>query len=101
MGLSKTRRFAWRKRSSKAIDPGISRACPGSRAAEHLSHVRHEPVTNSTCNTRNGKSKKTLKGDFGELPIQMPRDRHGGFEPQLIAKHSTRWTGFDDKLISR
>jgi transposase-like protein len=36
---------------------------------------------------------KTLKGDFGELPIEIPRDRHGCFEPQIIAKHQTRWTG--------
>jgi len=68
--------------------------------AEHLGHARNEPVANSAGNTRNGKSKKTLKGEFGELPIEVPRDRHGSFEPQLIPKHQTRWTGFDDKIIS-
>ncbi len=67
---------------------------------EHLGHHRHESVANATGNTRNGKSKKTLKGEFGELPIEVPRDRHGSFEPQLIPKHQTRWTGFDDKIIS-
>ena len=67
---------------------------------EHLGHDRHESVANATGNTRNGKSKKTLKGEFGELPIEVPRDRHGSFEPQLIPKHQTRWTGFDDKIIS-
>ena len=67
---------------------------------EHLGHDRHESVANPTGNTRNGKSKKTLKGEFGELPIDIPRDRHGSFEPQLIPKHQTRWTGFDDKIIS-
>jgi len=36
----------------------------------------------------------------GELPIEVPRDRHGSFEPQLIPKHQTRWGGFDDKIIS-
>lgn len=40
---------------------------------------------------------KRLKGEFGELPIEIPHDRHGSFEPQLIPKHQTRWTGFDDK----
>ena len=68
--------------------------------AEHLGHAKHEPVANPAGNTRNGKSRKTLKGDFGELPIEIPRDRHGTFEPQLIPKHQTRWTGFDDKVIS-
>jgi len=68
--------------------------------AEHLGHARNEPVANPAGNTRNGKSKKTLKGEFGELPIDIPRDRHGSFEPQLIPKHQTRWTGFDDKILS-
>lgn len=68
--------------------------------AEHLGHSRNEPVANPAGNTRNGKSKKTLKGEFGELPIDIPRDRHGSFEPQIIPKHQTRWTGFDDKILS-
>ena len=68
--------------------------------AEHLGHGKHEPVENAAGNTRNGKSQKTLKGDFGALPIDVPRDRHGSFEPQLIPKHQTRWTGFDDKILS-
>lgn len=68
--------------------------------AEHLGHDRHETVTNPTGNARNGKSRKTLKGEFGELPIEIPRDREGRFEPQIISKHQTRWVGFDDKIIS-
>lgn len=68
--------------------------------AHHLGHGKHEPVANPAGNTRNGKSKKTLKGEFGELPIEVPRDRHGSFEPQLIPKHQTRFTGFDDKILS-
>jgi len=67
---------------------------------EHLGHERNEAVANHAGNTRNGKSRKTLKGDFGELLIEVPRDRHGSFEPQLIPKHQTRWAGFDDKIIS-
>ncbi|WP_446810954.1 IS256 family transposase [Methylomonas sp. 2BW1-5-20] len=67
---------------------------------EHLGHGKHESVSNATGNTRNGKSRKTLKGDFGALPIEIPRDRHGQFEPQIIGKHQSRWTGFDDKIIS-
>jgi putative transposase len=66
----------------------------------HLGHERHESVTNPSGNTRNGRSQKTLKGEFGEVPIEIPRDRHGTFEPQLIPKHQTRWSGFDDKILS-
>ena len=68
---------------------------------EHLGHDKHEAVMNATGNAPNGKSNKTLKGKFGELPIEIPRDRDGSFQPPLISKHQTRWTGFDDKIISR
>ena len=68
--------------------------------AEHLGHAKNDTVANPAGNTRNGKSKKTLKGDFGELPIEIPRDRHGSFEPQIIPKHQTRWAGFDEKILS-
>lgn len=67
---------------------------------EHLGHGMSGAVINSTGNTRNGHSAKTLQGDFGELPLDIPRDRQGAFEPQLVAKHQTRWSGFDDKIIS-
>ncbi|MFQ5486465.1 MAG: IS256 family transposase [Desulfobacterales bacterium] len=67
---------------------------------QHLGHGRHEPVINDSGNMRNGRSKKKLKGEFGEIPIEIPRDRDGSFEPKLVGKHQTRWTGFDDKIIS-
>jgi putative transposase len=49
-------------------------------------------------NSRNGKSQKTLKGEFGELELETPRDRQATFDPN-VAKGQTRWTGFDDKII--
>lgn len=67
---------------------------------EHLGHDKHEPVANPVGNTRNGRSRKTLKGEFGELPIEVPRDRNGTFEPQLVPKHQTRWNGFDERILS-
>lgn len=67
---------------------------------EHLGHDKHAPVANATGNTRNGRSRKTLQGDFGQLPIEIPRDRDGTFEPKLVPKHQTRWSGFDDKILS-
>ncbi len=67
---------------------------------DHLGHNKSGEVTNGTANTRNGHSTKPLKGDFGALPLDVPRDRQGAFEPQIVVKHQTRWTGFDDKIIS-
>lgn len=84
------------KQLTKAV---VERALQAEMAA-HLGHDKHEHVANAVGNTRNGTSRKTLKGEFGELPIETPRDRQGSFEPQLIPKHQTRWTGFDDKILS-
>jgi putative transposase len=49
-------------------------------------------------NHRNGTGRKTVLTDDGPLPIDVPRDRAGSFEPRLIAKHERRFTGFDDKI---
>lgn len=69
-------------------------------STDHLGHCKNELVANETGNTRNGRSKKTLKGNFGELSVEIPRDRAGTFKPQIITKHQTRWSGFDDKILS-
>jgi transposase-like protein len=52
------------------------------------------------ANSRNGTSRKRVKGDFGEVEIEVPRDRLGSFEPQILPKHQRRFTGFDDKILS-
>ncbi len=59
---------------------------------EYLGHGKHEAASNPTGNTRNGKSRKTLKGDLGESPLEIPRDRQGQFVPQILSKHQSRWT---------
>lgn len=51
-------------------------------------------------NHRNGRSGKTVLTDEGPLRIDVPRDRAGSFEPQLIPKHERRFAGFDDRIIS-
>lgn len=58
---------------------------------DHLGREKHDPVANAVDNTRNGRSRKTLKGEFGELPIEIPRDRDGTFEPKLVPEHQSRW----------
>jgi putative transposase len=67
---------------------------------DHLGYDKHNPAGNNSGNSRNGASTKTLKGDFGEVPLETPRDRNGTFEPKIVAKGQTRFTGFDDKIIS-
>ena len=66
----------------------------------HLGYEKHEGAGYKSGNTRNGKSEKTLKTESGEVTIEVPRDRKGTFEPQIIGKHQTRFEGFDAKIIS-
>jgi putative transposase len=65
---------------------------------EHLGYEKHDPAGYHSGNSRNGKSRKTLKGELGE--VESPRDRQGTFEPKMIGKHQRRFTGFDDKILS-
>lgn len=77
----------------------VERALEG-ELTDHLGYPKHAPVAKLSDNSRNGSSQKTLKGDMGEIPIDIPRDRDGSFDPRLIKKHQTRFDGFDDKIIA-
>jgi transposase-like protein len=83
--------------------------------AELTNHLGYEPDSQPSTqqsNRRNGTTRKTLKGNDGALPIDVPRDRPshrncvstagqwiGSFEPELIKKGQTRIDGMDDKII--
>ncbi len=67
---------------------------------EHLGYGKHDPAGYHSGNSRNGTSQKKLKGEFGELEVETPRDRNGSFEPKIIAKGQTHFHGFDDKIVS-
>ena len=77
----------------------VERALQGERT-HHLGYEKHSPGGDNTGNSRNGSSPKTVKGERGQVQIDVPRDRSGDFEPQLIKKHQTRFDGLDDKIIS-
>jgi len=84
------------KQLTKAV---LERALKSEMTA-HLGYAKHDPAGDNSGNSRNGVTRKTLKGDFGELDLETPRDRNGEFEPQIVRKNQTRWTGFDDKILS-
>ncbi len=77
----------------------LERALQG-EMTHHLGYEKHDVAGQHTGNSRNGKSKKTIKGKRGQVEIEVPRDRESSFEPQLIKKGQTRFDGFDDKIIS-
>jgi putative transposase len=59
-----------------------------------------QPAEAETGNHRNGSSPKSVLTPEGELTLSIPRDRHGRFDPALIAKYRRRFPGFDDKIIA-
>jgi len=75
-------------------------AALGAEMEEHLGYEPYAAKGRNSGNNRNGHSRKRLKGDFGEIEIKTPRDRIGAFEPQLIKKGQTRFTEFDDQILS-
>ena len=66
----------------------------------HLGYAAGEGKPEDQSNHRNGTSGKTVITDDGPIRIEVPRDREGSYEPQLIGKHERRFTGFDQKIIS-
>jgi len=68
--------------------------------SHHLGYGPGQAKPEGTTNHRNGSSAKTVITDTGSLRIEVPREREGNFEPQLIGKHERRLTGFDDKIIA-
>ena len=65
-----------------------------------LSHHLDAQGADAQPNSRNGFMGKILKGQFGQIPIQTPRDRNGSFEPVLVRKSQTRFTAFDDQILA-
>jgi len=68
--------------------------------SHHLGYEAGAAKPAEVANHRNGKSRKTVLTDDGAVHIEVPRDREGAFEPQLIGKHERRFTGFDDKIVA-
>ena len=65
---------------------------------DHLGYEKNQPNDNS--NSRNGRSRKTVITDHGEVDIETPRDRDGSFSPKLVKKQQTRFTSMDDRILS-
>ena len=68
--------------------------------SHHLGYAAGQAKPEDATNHRNGSSAKTVITDTGSVRIEVPREREGNFEPQLIGKHERRLTGFDDKIIA-
>jgi len=72
----------------------------GGELTHHLGYPPGGTKPAETTNHRNGTSEKRVLTDEGSLDLEVPRDRAGTFEPQIIPKHARRFTGFDDKILA-
>jgi putative transposase len=84
----------------KQLTKGLLERALQAEMTVHLGHEKNGNLATKGGNSRNGKSAKTIKGEFGSLPIEVPRDRDSSFTPVIIPKGQTRFAGFDDKIIS-
>ena len=66
----------------------------------HLGYESNDHGAKNTDNRRNGYSKKTVKSEYGNLEIEVPRDRDGSFEPQVIPKRTGNVSGIEDKVLA-
>ncbi len=65
---------------------------------EHLGYSKHDYSNKKTDNSRNGYSSKNVKSNYGEVELNIPRDRKGEFEPQRVRKYQTDITGIEDNI---
>jgi transposase-like protein len=68
--------------------------------SHHLGYDKHDPAGRNLGNSRNGSTSKTVTTEIGKVTVDVPRDREGSFEPQIVAKHQRRLAGFDEAVIS-
>jgi transposase-like protein len=67
---------------------------------EHPGYGKHNQAEKLTENRRNGTFPKTLRTDHGPMQIEVPREREGNFEPQIVPRHQREFRGFDGKILS-
>lgn len=65
-----------------------------------LGYEKNDAQNKQTINRRNGHSPKTVRSEYGELDIQVPRDREGEHEPLIVKKHQKNVTGIEDQILA-
>lgn len=65
-----------------------------------LGYAKYDMKNKRTTNSRNGYSKKSVRSEYGDVDIQVPRDRDGEFEPTIVKKHQSNITGIEDQILA-
>lgn len=84
----------------RSLKKAVIERAMNAEMTDHLGYGPGEEKPEEQSNHRNGTSPKTVITDDGPVRIEVPRDREGSYEPQLIGKHERRFTGFDQKIVS-
>ena len=84
----------------RSLKKAVIERAMGAELSQHLGYSPGESKPADQDNHRNGTTGKTVLTDDGPVRIEVPRDRAGSFEPQIIPKHERRFTGFDDKIVA-
>lgn len=82
------------------LKKGLMERALEAEMTHHLGYEKHEPSGKNTGNSRNGKTKKTVTTDEGQMEIDVPRDRTATYDPVLVRKWQRRLPGFDNKIIA-
>jgi len=82
------------------VTKSVLEAALGAELTEHLGYEPNDPAGRGSGNSRNGTTLKTVQTDIGPVTIEVPRDRAGDFEPQIVPKHARRLDGFNEAIIS-
>lgn len=65
-----------------------------------LGYTKNDTENKETENRRNGHSKKTVRSEYGEMELEIPRDRDSEFEPAIVKKHQKNVSGIEDQIIA-
>ena len=84
----------------KQLTAALVERAMNAELTHHLGYDAGEKPTEEQSNRRNGTTTKTLRSEQGALSVEVPRDRDGTFEPQIVPKHQRHFNGFDDKILS-
>ena len=84
----------------RSLKKAVIERAMGAEMSDHLGYEPGDEKPAGQSNHRNGASGKTVMTDDGPVRIEVPRDREGSYEPQIIGKHERRFTGFDQKIVA-
>jgi len=84
----------------RSLKKAVIERAMGAELSDHLGYEPGDEKPDGQSNHRNGASGKTVITDDGPVRIEVPRDRDGSYQPQIIGKHERRFTGFDQKIVA-